>query len=169
MSEHFERAVNHLTAQVKSDAKELRGLLVQLFGQQQKPPARLIVLQFGADEPINKKGPMLVTLKKPIKPGFKRPFTLTTDESVDVRADGTFFTAEAVEGDSTIEITTQDSKSAAGFVRGDGALGTKLNRIKADGHVGTGEVEITLDVAFEVNSPDATEFGFVEGGPDVPV
>jgi hypothetical protein len=133
-----------------------------------KPRKGLWLLSTGPDEPI-KKDPMVVNLK-PIKPGFRRPFTLTTDEPVDLRADGVnYFTATPTTGDSTIVFTSQTATGAAGFVNGDGAIGDKVVQISADAHVGEGDVEITLDVAYTVQNPDATEIGFTLGGPDEPI
>lgn len=126
---------------------------------------RLLLFATGQDEPIEKE-PMIVNLT-PIKPGWRRPFTLTADEPVDLLADGVnYFTATAVSGDSTISFVTQSSTKATGFVNGDGSLGIKLVQIRADGHVGDGDVPITVDVAFTVESPDATSLGFVLGSPD---
>ncbi len=125
---------------------------------------------FGPDEPIPK-ATVQINLTKPIAPGFRRPFSLTTDEAVDLQADGVnFFVATPTAGDSTVVFTRQDSKSADGFVNGDGALGDKTVQISADGHVGPGDVTITLDLSFTVASPDATEIGFKEGpGADEPI
>jgi len=126
------------------------------------------LLSTGPDEPIEKSH-MIINLK-PIKPGFRRPFTLTTDEPVDLRADGvSYFSATPTKGDSTIVFTSQSPTGATGFVNGDGAIGDKVVQIAADAHVGEGDVEITLDVTYTVANPDATEIGFKEGGPDEPI
>jgi hypothetical protein len=128
----------------------------------------LWLLTLEPDEPIKKEN-MEVNLK-PIKPGYRRPFTLTTDEPVDLRADGVnYFTATSIQGDSTIVFTTQSATGASGFVNGDGAIGDKVVQISADAHVGEGDVEITLDVSYTVQNPDATEIGFSLGGPDEPI
>lgn len=112
---------------------------------------------------------MIVQLN-PIKPGFRRPFTLTTDEDVDLQPDGVnYFVATATTGDSTIVFTTQTPTGASGFVNGDGAVGDKVVQISADGHVGDGVVTITLDVSFVVTHPDATGFAFAVAGADEPI
>jgi hypothetical protein len=129
---------------------------------------RLWLLATGPDELIEKEN-MIVNLK-PIAPGFRRPFTLLTDEAVDLRPDGVnYFTAVPTQGDSTIVFTSQTPTTAAGFVNGDGAIGDKVVQISADAHVGEGDVEITLDVAYTVQNPDATAIGFTLGGPDEPI
>ena len=47
-------------------------------------PIRLFVFATGHDERIPKEPPdMEVTLSKPIKPGFRRAFTVSTDEAID--------------------------------------------------------------------------------------
>jgi hypothetical protein len=112
---------------------------------------------------------MIVNLT-PIKPGWRRPFTLTADEPVDLLDDGiNYFRATSITGDSTISFTSQSPTEAKGFVNGDGSLGSKLVQIRADGHVGEGDVPITVDVAFTVETPDATTLGFVLGSPDEPI
>src|SRR4026208_1667925 len=129
---------------------------------------RLLLFATGQDEPIETK-PMIVNLT-PIKPGWRRPFTLTTDEPVDLLADGVnYFKATTIAGDSTINFVTQSPNGATGYVNGDGSLGTKQVQISADGHVGDGEVTITVDVAFTVEHADATSLGFVLGSPDEPI
>lgn len=129
---------------------------------------RLLLFATGRDEPIVK--PHMIVNLTPIKPGFRRPFTLTADEPVDLLADGVnYFKATTVTGDSTITFTSQTATEAKGYVNGDGALGTKLVQISADGHVGDGEVVITVDVSFTVQTPDATTLGFVLGSPDEPI
>lgn len=106
-------------------------------------------------------------LKKPIKPGYRRPFTITPDEPVDVRADGTFWASEILTGDSTV---TYDPASTAtslqGWFNGDGSTGAKSVRLKADGHLGEGELEVTLDVDYVVSTPDATSISALVEGTD---
>jgi hypothetical protein len=129
---------------------------------------RMWLLVTGPDEPIQQ-DPMLVNLK-PIAPGFRRPFTLTTDEAVDLQPDGiNYFVATPTTGDSTVVFTSQSPTGAAGFINGDGAVGDKVVQISADAHVGDGDVPITLDLAFTVTHPDATAFAFTPGGPDEPI
>jgi hypothetical protein len=135
-------------------------------GQPNKP--RLLLFTTGRDEPIERP-PMIVNLT-PLKPGFRRPFTLTADEPVDLLSDGiNYFKATTVLGDSTVTFTNQTSTSAQGFVNGDGSLGNKQVQISADAHVGEGEVSITIDVTFTVEHADATSLGFVLGSPDEPI
>jgi hypothetical protein len=112
-------------------------------------------------------------LTKPIKPGFRRPFTITPDEPVDKNDEGTFTKVEIVFGDSTVTLDPASTeKSVKGWLNGDGATGAKFVRFHADGHVGEGEQEVTLDIEYNVASPDATTLGFVEGTdepiPDIP-
>lgn len=129
---------------------------------------RLLLFATGQDEPIIKP-PMIVNLT-PIKPGWRRPFTLNADEPVDLLADGiNYFSATPVTGDSTIVFTSQSPTRATGFVNGDGSIGNKMVQIRADAHVGDGDVPITVDVAFTVETPDATDLGFVLGSPDEPI
>lgn len=157
------------------ELKDLREFICKVFGcapPQHKPKDRLFVLEVeGVDEPITK-GSMRVKLSKPIRPGFQRPITLTPDEPVDAREDGTFAGVEPVEGDSSLIIRPESSaKSIKAFVRGDGTLGTgKVARVVADGHVGDGEAQISLEIEWDVMSPDATEFNpAVEEGVDEPI
>lgn len=116
---------------------------------------------------------MRVTLSKPIKPGFRRKVNLTPDEPIDQRPDGTFAGTEAVEGDSTIVVRPESDKNKVRlFVNGDGTLGTgKVVRVVADGHVGEGEAQISIELQWDVASPDATEFSSTveEETPDEPI
>jgi len=106
-------------------------------------------------------------LNKPIKPGWRRPFTITPDEPVDVQANGQFFTAEVISGDSTVtHDPTSTATSLKGYFNGDGATGLKSIRLKADGHVGEGEQEVTLDVDYDVATPDATSIANMVEGTD---
>lgn len=103
-------------------------------------------------------------LTKPIKPGFRRPFTITPDEAVDVRSDGSFFAVETVAGDSTVTIDpTSTATALKGWFNGDGATGDKSFRISADGHIGDGDIAVTLDVDYTVATPDATLLTLAEG------
>ncbi len=152
--------------------KDLQALEARLTAllkpcEQHSKPPRLIVFATGPDAPMKGKI-VLLTLKKPIAPGFRRPFTVGFDEDVDVLPDGSYVKSEVVDGDSSAPtIKTSTARSVEGWINGDGALGKKLVRLTADGHVNEGEVPITLDVAYDVAHPDATEFkNFVEGGTD---
>jgi len=129
---------------------------------------RLFVFATGHDEQIPKETPMEVTLAKPIKPGFRRSFTVSTDEAVDKQPDGTFAKSETLEGDSTAAVILPESTSTLlkGWIYGDGSIGTKKTRITVDGHVGDGDVPITLDISYEVQSPDATAFTDFKEGAD---
>jgi len=112
---------------------------------------------------------MEVTLSKPIKPGFRRAFTVGVDEPVDQQPNGSFARSETLEGDSTAAVIRPESAATQiqGWIYGDGSLGSKKTRVIVDGHVGEGEVSITLDIAYQVASPDATEFvGFTESPTD---
>lgn len=112
--------------------------------------------------PIPKDNNMKLT--KPIKPGFRRPFTVTPDEAVDVRPDGTFFAVEILAGDSTVTIDPSSTATALkGWFNGDGATGEKAVKIIADGHLGEGEISVTLDVEYTVATPDATLLTLAEG------
>lgn len=107
------------------------------------------------------------TLKSPVKPGFRRPLTLTPDESLDKMANGQYASVEVLQGDSTVNVDPESTdKSVKVWVYGDGALGDKVARVKADGHIGEGDAEITQDIAWTVTHPDATVFGSVTEGPD---
>jgi len=139
-----------------------------------RKPIRLIVFATGHDERIPKEPPdMEVTLSKPIKPGFRRAFTVSTDEAIDKQADGTYAKSETLEGDSTAPVVLPEStdRLLTGWIYGDGAIGAKKARITVDGHVGDGDVPITLDITYEVASPDATAFtDFKEGAEEaIPV
>lgn len=106
-------------------------------------------------------------LTKPLKPGFRRPFTITPDEPVDVNDSGTFVKVENVAGDSTVTIDpTSTATSIKGWINGDGATGDKAVRFVADGHLGDGDQPVSLDVEFTVANPDATILGFSEGAAD---
>ncbi len=150
--------------------------VINIFGgscepHKKKPKQRLFVFATGHDEPIPKETPMEVTLSKPIKPGFRRSFTVSIDEAVDKQPDGSFAKSEVLEGDSrAAEILPESTATLlTGWIYGDGAVGTKKDRITVDGHVGEGDVPITLDVSYEVASPDATAFTDFKEGADEPI
>lgn len=132
--------------------------------------ARLVLFATYQDEPITGKH-MDVTLSKPIKPGFRRSFTVSVDEPIDKQPDGSFAKSEVVEGDSRAPEILAESTSTQlkGWIYGDGSIGSKKSRITADGHVGEGDVPITLDISYEVASPDATSFTNFTEGADEPI
>lgn len=144
------------------DLKELLCNFLKCKGQSNR-----LRIAFGADEEIPR---AIMKLTKPIKPGFRRRFTITPDEPVDKNADGQFVSVEVLTGDSTVTINHEEStaRSIVGWINGDGATGEKAVRFSADGHLGDGEQKVTLDVEFNVATPDATILGFAEG-PDEPI
>jgi hypothetical protein len=74
-------------------------------------------------------------LTKPLKPGFRRPFTITPDEAVDVNDSGTFVKVENVAGDSTVTIIQpRPAHPSKGWLNGDGGS-DKAVRF-GDGHLG---------------------------------
>lgn len=150
--------------------KAFRDIIINIGeGRKHKQRAPWLLVE-GQDQPIPNRIHMLVTLTKPIKPGFRRPLTLVPDEALDAMAGGVFATAEILSGDSTFAIdASSTSKSVKAWAYGDGALGDKVARVHADGHIGEGVVEITLDIAWTVASPDATMFGPVQEGVDEPI
>lgn len=160
---------------MKGEPHEFRDLLCRLLGcNKPKPRDRLFVLEIeGEDEPIPKETKMRVKLSKPIKPGFRRKVNITPDEKVDVRADGSFAGIEAVEGDSTVVVRPESTAEKIQlYVNGNGTLGTgKVARVVADGHVGEGEAVISLELEWDVVSPDATQFNpaIEEEGEDEPI
>ncbi len=106
----------------------------------------------------------IVNLSKPIAPGFRRPITLTADEPVENPS------VEVVDGDSTAVIRPESKgPNVLAYLNGDGALGHKVVRISADGHIGDGEAIITQDIGYDVATPDATAFGPVVEGTDEPI
>lgn len=144
--------------------KAIKGvtLLLQKILQALKKPKTRLTIEFGKDEPIPKEAYMKLT--KPIKPGFRRPFTITPDEPVDVNANGTFIQVNVLAGDSTVTIDPASTASSIkGWINGDGTTGAKSVEFIADGHVGDGEQQVALTVDFEVSHPDATTLGFEEG------
>lgn len=149
--------------------KAFRDLIINI-GEGCRCNHRAIWLLYeGQDQPIPKLN-MLVTLATPIKPGFRRPLTLVPDEALDAMPGGVFATAEILSGDATFVIdATSTNKSIKAWAYGDGAIGENTARVHADGHIGEGAVEVTLDIAWTVNHPDATAFGPVQEGPDEPI
>ena len=151
--------------------KDVKDTIINIFtgccDPSKKPKEqRLVLFATGHDEKIPQEIPMEVTLSKPIKPGFRRSFTVGTDEAIDKQPDGSYAKTEVVDGDSRAPeiLPTSTDKLLQGWIYGDGSVGAKKVRVTADGHVGEGDVPITLDISYEVNSPDATEFvGFTEG------
>ena len=141
--------------------ERFRARLRRLLGRKRKN-TRLLIVVIDADEPM--KGHMpLVTLKKPIKPGKRRLITLKPDEPVDIRPDGTFVGVGIVSGDSSIKINPESTATEVKvWVNGDGSLGRKEGRLKFDGHVGEGEVEIVVDLEWEVGFPDASTVAVIE-------
>jgi len=133
-----------------------------------KKPVRFWLFSTGQDEPIKSQIPRM-KLDKPIKPGFRRPFTITPDEAVDVNDSGTYVQVEVLSGDSTVTIDPASTAlSIKGWLNGDGATGEKSVRFTADGHVGDGEQPVSLDVDYTVATPDATILGFSTGA-DEPI
>lgn len=120
----------------------------------------------GQDEPIRIN--MTYTLKTPVKAGFRRPLTIVPDEALDKMANGQYATVEVLQGTSTVLVDpTSTDKAVKVWVYGDGALGSEnVIRVKSDGHIGEGEAEITIDVSWTVNHPDATAFGTPTEGAD---
>jgi hypothetical protein len=140
--------------------------VVNIFNCCKKTPPRLLVFATGHDEAIPRPIPMDITLSKPIRPGFRRAFTVGTDEAVDAQPNGAFARSENVEGDSTPAVISPESTATQikGWIYGDGALGNKKTRIIVDAHVGEGDAALALDISYEVASPDATAFqNFTEG------
>lgn len=131
--------------------------------QSLKKPKTRLSIEFGKDEPIPKEPHMKLT--KPIKPGFRRPFTITPDEPVDVNSAGTYVQVNVLAGDSTVTIDAAGTTATSikGWLNGDGAVGPKSVEFIVDGHVGEGDQQVALTVDFDVSTPDATTLGFVEG------
>lgn len=147
-----------------------RRLICQAFGcSKPKPNAGFRTLLVEPDEKIPK--PMArIDLTKPLKPGFRRPISLTVDEAVDKREDGSFAKAEVIEGDSTVSIRPESTETQIkAYLNGDGATGNKVVRLTADGHIGEGDVPISIDIGFTVAHPDATAFGPVTEDADEPI
>jgi hypothetical protein len=156
LSFHYNGGVNNL-----------RDLLCGFLKCKDKTKVRFWTITIGPDEPIPKKETM--KLSKPIKPGFRRPLTLTPDEPVDARADGTFALVEVLSGDSQLVYNPESTAiSIRVWAYGDGAIGDKSGRLTVDGHVGDGEQPVSLDIDWTVANPDATALSLVEGA-DEPI
>lgn len=148
--------------------QDFRDLLRFLECTKQKPKVRFWILTEGQDEPIPKAAHM--KLSKPIKPGFRRPITITPDEDVDVNNSGTFLAIENVTGDSTTTVDpASTAKSLKFYINGDGSTGDKAIRVSADGHIGDGDQPVTLDIEFTVATPDATSLANLVEGVDEPI
>jgi hypothetical protein len=106
-----------------------------------------------------------ITFTKPIKPGFRRKFTLTPDEPVDELEGGGFAVGAVVEGDSSAPTIndTSTEKKITGWVNGDGALGDKVVSVQVDAHVNEGVVPLVVEIAYSVAHKDATELKVDEG------
>jgi len=153
--------VNDEFISVQYRGSNLRNLLCGLL-KCEKQKVRIWTLLEGQDESIPKGN--IVKLSKPIKPGFRRPLTLTPDEAVDQRADGTFALVEVTTGDSQLVYNPESTeKSIKVWAYGDGAIGDKAGRITVDGHIGDGDVPVAIDIEWTVANPDATALTLVEG------
>jgi hypothetical protein len=161
--------IEHQIRQLLHGISGLTQSIERLTSGKQKP-VRLWLLTIGHDEPMKGKH-MLVKLTKPLAPGFRRAITITPDEAVDRREDGSYCTPSTVDGDSTGTVLPSSTATKIdGFINGDGSLGDKTVRFTCDGHVGEGDVPVTVDVGYTVASPDATELKVVEtGAPDEPI
>lgn len=148
--------------------KQFLALLRRLLGLTNNA-TRLAVTEISPDEQMKGNMPTY-QLKTPIKPGFRRKLILTPDEKVDAQPDGRFARVSIESGDSTI---TYDEASTADriqvWINGDGGLGSKSGRVKVDGRIGEGEIEIFQDIQWEVAHPDATEFSAVQEGEEEPI
>lgn len=152
---------------LKGSASDIRELLCKVICGKQHKQVRFWTVTEGQDERIPS---AKMKLSKPIKPGFRRPITITPDEPVDVNNSGTFLSIENVTGDSTTTVDpTSTATSLKFWINGDGSLGSKAIRVSADGHVGDGEVTVTLDIEFEVANPDATSLANLVEGADEPI
>lgn len=161
------KPVNTINFHFHGSIEELKRLLCRGLGchnQAQQP--RIWTVLEGLDERIPA---IKMKLSKPIKPGFRRPVTITPDEEVDQRADGTFAQIEILSGDSQVVYNpASTAKSIQVWFYGDGAIGDKSARITVDGHIGEGDVPVSLDVDWTVANPDATSLTVVEGA-DEPI
>jgi len=152
---------------LKGSPSELRGLFCKAIGCKQQKQVRFWTVTEGQDERIPS---AKMKLSKPIKPGFRRPITITPDEPVDVNNSGTYLAIENVTGDSTTTVDpTSTAVSLKFWINGDGSTGDKAIRVSADGHVGEGEQTVTLDIEFSVANPDATSLAALVEGPDEPI
>lgn len=113
---------------------------------------------------------MEIKLSKPIRPGYRRAVTLVPDAPVDLLPGEVYAKVSVVDGNSTIavrpETTAEEIKL---WVNGDGAIGAKLARLRVDAHLGEGDVELNVDIAWEVAHPDATSISLKEEGEDEPI
>jgi hypothetical protein len=141
----------------------LKGLLRGLL-KCEKQKVRIWTITVDPDEPIPKEQ---MKLAKPLKPGFRRPVTLTPDEDVDQGADGTFASIEILSGDSQVVYNPESTaKSIKVWFYGDGATGDKSARITVDGHIGEEDVPVSVDIDWTVATPDATTFKTIVEGED---
>lgn len=146
---------------IKGSGHDIREFLCKTLGCHQRQRVRFWSISFGQDELIPK---VKMKLTKPIKPGFRRPFTIVPDEAVDANDQGGFVKVNTLAGDSTVTIDpTSTATEIKGWLNGDGAVGDKSVEFVVDGHVGPGEVQVSLTVDFSVAHPDATVLGFTEG------
>ena len=108
------------------------------------------------------KGNMKLTTA--IKPGFRRPFTVTTDENVENPAFSTTLGDATGSLDPTV---TFPGTTIKGWINGDGSLDVDQSvRLTVDAHVGDGAVDLSLDFDFQIKHPDATAFGAPVFGTD---
>lgn len=147
--------------------RKMSQVIINIFSGCEPPKPKILPFLFatGDDEKIVKEA-MNVPLSKPIRPGFRRAFSVSTDEPVDMQPNGAFARSENVEGDSTPAVISPESTATLikGWIYGDGSIGSKKTRVIVDAHVGEGEVSLALDISYDVASPDATSFeGFTEG------
>jgi len=106
-------------------------------------------------------------LTSPIKPGFRRPFTVTTDENVE----SPVFTTTLGDATGTLDPAVAfPGNTIKGWINGDGSLDVDQSvRLTVDAHVGEGAVDLALDFDFQIKHPDATAFGTPSFGPDEPI
>lgn len=103
-------------------------------------------------------------LSKPIRPGYRRSVKLVPDFPVDQLPGGVYAKATIVSGNSTVEVRPESTeKEILLWVNGDGAIGSKSAQIKVDGRIGEGEVELNVDLEWDVAHPDATKLEVTEG------
>ena len=121
----------------------------------------------GKDEPIIH---MTYTLTSPVKKGFRRMLTITPDAPVDVLAGGGYAVAEVLQGSPTQFLIDSSSTATAikAWAYGDGDVGDKVARVRCDGHVGEGVVDVLIDINWTVAQPDATTLTVTEGA-DEPI
>jgi hypothetical protein len=153
---------------LKGSGQEFRELLCKTLGCGKHKTGRVWIFHEGTeDKPIKpQENIMDVTLSKPIAPGFYRECQIGTDEAVDKREDGKFAIGGVESGDSSApQVSDESTEKLIKFnVMGDGSLGDKVATLTVDGHVGDGDVPLTLRILYKVAHKDATEFvGFAEG------